>query len=281
MRRGIIAPPGNIVLQQEGFLMKETLTAEEIRYYLMYWDKIIIPTNNLIHIGFAEEEELVECGAIWRPRVQLVGSFSGAQAMLDSHAKIAEMMMKDKSTDWVIHQIGQEISVPKNFSQDRNVLRVDISNALPSPHGKVAIIDILDFKERRKTELEALHETLDEIYLEILTSPDSDLAAKKCISRFECSLNDLGRVSKEKFRIIQKYDLTAELNMNGKDMFNAAASGAVIDFFTSGFSMPIATALGAIGSVVRVNVKATRSLNAAKDRTKLAYLSSAHKEALL
>lgn len=261
--------------------MNGSLTPEEIRYYLMYWDKVVIPDNNLIHIGFPEEEELIECGAIWRPRVQFFGRFNGAQAMLDSQAKIAELVMKDKSTDWVIHQIGQETSVLENFSHDRNVLRVDISNILPSPHESVAIIDILEFKERRKAELEALHENLDDIYFEILNSPDNDLAAKKCISRFEESLNDLGKVSKEKFRVIQKYDLTAELNLNGKDMVNAAASGAAIDFFTNGFSMPIATALGAIGSVVRVKAKATKSLKAAKDRTKLAYLSSAHKEDLL
>ena len=62
MRRGIIAPPGKIQIRQEGFQMNGSLTPEEIRYYLMYWDKVVIPDNNLIHIGFPEEEELIEWG---------------------------------------------------------------------------------------------------------------------------------------------------------------------------------------------------------------------------
>lgn len=281
MNRGIIAPPGKITIKQGGFQMKGGLTPEEIRYYLMYWDKVIIPDNNLISIGIPGEEELIKCGAIWRPRVKFQGAFDAAQAMLGCQAIIAEQMLKDKSTDWVIHQIGQEATALDNFSHTQNVIRVDLSNVLPAPHGDVPIHDVLDFKERRKTELAALHETLDDIYLEILSSPDNELAAKKCTSRFEDSIKDLDKVSKEKFKRVGRFDLSAELNLNGKDIVNGAASGAVLDFFSNGFTMPIATTIGAIGSAIKISAKSTKSLTSAKERTKLSYLSSAHKEEVL
>lgn len=281
MNRGIIAPPGKITVLQQGFQFKG-LTQEEIRYYLMYWDKIIIPDNNIVSIAFQDEEELIECGAIWRPKVQWRGPVNGGgEEVLASQAIIAEQMLRDKSTDWVVHQIGREMTTLDRFSQKNNVIRVDLSNLLPSPNADVPIVEVLDFKNRRKDELAALHETLDELYFEILSSPDDNLTAKKCTARFQESLQNLEAVSNEKFKRVKRFDLSAELNLDGKDIANGAASGAILDFFSNGFTMPIATAIGAIGSMIKVSVKSSRGLTAAKEKTKLSYLSLAHEEAVL
>ena len=57
--------------------MERSLSAEELRYYILYWDEVVIPGNNLVYIGVPEEEELISCGAISRPRVAFQGAFQG------------------------------------------------------------------------------------------------------------------------------------------------------------------------------------------------------------
>ena len=277
MQRGLITVAGNIKFQMQGFGLSSNLTPEDIRFYLMYWDKIIIPTNNFIHFGVPDEEDLISSKALWRPRTSLVGNFSGhevGEAIIKGQSEVAELMLKDSKTDWVVHQTGNQIFLPKESSNFRNTIRVDLSGVLPVPSNDTNINEILEFKEKRGAELEALHTTLDELYKEILKSPDPALEAKSVFSRLNKEIEALEKVSSEKYKKTSKFDLSVELNMNGKDIAMAGASGAAIDFF-NGFTMPIATTLAAIGACVKISGKSTNTFSAADDRLKLGYISKA------
>jgi len=261
----------------QGFGLSSNLTPEDIRFYLMYWDKIIIPTNNLIHFRVPDEEDLIKCKALWRPRTSLVGRFSGnevGEAIIKGQSEIAELMLKDSKTDWVVHQTGNQIFLPKENSNFRNTIRVDLSGVLPVPSKDTNINEILEFKEKRGAELEALHTTLDELYKEILKSPDPALEAKSVFSRLNKEIESLEKVSGEKYKKTSKFDLSVELNLNCKDIAMAGASGTVIDFF-NGFTMPIATTLAVIGACVKISGKSTNTFSAADGRLKLGYISKA------
>ncbi|CAM4241954.1 DUF6236 family protein [Pseudoalteromonas byunsanensis] len=278
MNRGLITVAGNIQFQMQGFSLSSNLTPEDIRFYLMYWDKIIIPTNNLIHFGIPDEEDLINCKALWRPRTSHIGSFSGhevGEAIIKGQSEIAELMLKDSNTDWVVHQPGNQIFLPKETSKYNNTIRVDLSGALPVPNKDTNINEILEFKERRSAELEALHSTLDELYKEILISPDPSLEAKSIFSRLKKEIEGLEKVSGEKYKTTSKFDLSVELNLNGTDMALAGTSGALIDFLSNGFTMPIMTTLAAVGSCIKVSGKSTNTFSAADERLKLGYISKA------
>jgi hypothetical protein len=168
MKRGVIASPAIIEIQGNGFTVKRNISPQELRYYLLYWDQVVIPGTNLIYIAIPEEEVLVETGIITRPRVRFSGSFDGsdiANSFAWSQSVVAQQLIaEDKTTDWVIHQIGNNIVLPSDYKQDSQTIRVDLINALPVPTASVAIPDIIEFKERRSDELTALHHCLDEIY---------------------------------------------------------------------------------------------------------------------
>jgi len=122
---------------------------------------------------------------------------------------------------------------------------------LPVPNGQLNFSEILEFKEKRKDELSELHSKIDSLYLDILNSPDKDLAMRKNISEFNKSIENIDSVTKESFKSLTKYNFTTELNLNGKDLNVAIASGAVFDFYTSGFTIPIGTiASGLVSSQV-------------------------------
>lgn len=190
-------------------------------------------------------------------------------------------MVNDKTTDWVLHQIGDEFIIPDNETIEKQTIRVELINALPVPFGDVAIPDILEFKERRKDELNKLHQSIDELYFEILSSPDQSLKTKHTVSVFNQSILDLDKVAAEKWKNTGKFDISAELNINGKDVVSGAAAGAAFDFFTSLYTLPIGAVVGAVASTLKIKAKSTKSFEPSKEKQVLSYLAKAHEENII
>ena len=51
MKRGIIAAPGVLNSWSGGFELERMLDLDEMRYYALYWDEVVIPNNNIISLG--------------------------------------------------------------------------------------------------------------------------------------------------------------------------------------------------------------------------------------
>ncbi|ATD09747.1 DUF6236 family protein [Pseudoalteromonas piscicida] len=297
MERGVIAAPMSFKFHMVGFSVGSAITPEMIRYYLLYWDKLIVPDNNLVSFGIPDEQDLLGSGKLYRPRSQLVGSFHDqqiARAIIEEQCKIAEMFYKDSTTDWVLHQHNAEqIFLTEKTSSFKNTLRINLANALPVPTADVNINDILEFKERRSSELKALHEALDGIYVEILNSPDESLAGKMTVSNLSDSINNLDRVSKERFGFFNKFSVEPQYSLNFKDIINysaggglmglgakvaptIAAAGQTVDILT-GYTVPVATLVGTAAgflSGLKVDIKPTKS-PIHEDNKHLSYLVKA------
>lgn len=283
MLRGIITTSNKFELGNNSFKVTSGLTREDIRFYLMYWDKIVVPTNNLIHVGVPDEKDLLDCGAISRPQVRHQGAFSGnaaATAIMMGQCTITQELLKDTSTDWVIHQAGDKLLLPERFSHINNVLRVTLAGALPVPNADVPINEILEFKERRSDELGALHNALDELYIDILKSPDQNLSTQKAFEQLKLDIENLNKVSFDWFKLTKKYDISAEFNLNGRDLVIAATSGGLLNG-SLGLDMQLGAAIGAIVSTLKVSVKATATLNTTESKKILSYVSNASREGIL
>ena len=284
MDRGVIAASSIIRPLEQGFVMERSISKEELRYYILYWDKVVIPGNNLVYIAVPEEEELIASQAIARPRVQFQGTYQGSQvtdAILGCQALVAERLVQDKTVDWVLHQVGDSLALPSNFVSQRDTIRVALANTLPVPYAEVPVQEILKFKQNRKDELVELHNSIDELYFEVLNSPDKGLATKKAVFRFQSAIQNIDKTSHERFKKTRKYDLSVELNLNGKDIIAGASAGALIGFFGGGFAIPITAAIGAVVPMIKINAKASYTFKPAKENTKLAYISNASKENII
>lgn len=285
MKKGIIAAPAKVFGNGAQFRSEGGLTKDDLKYFILYWDKVVIPTTNLVHLAVPQEDELLSTGVVTRPRVPFSGSFNGeliARAQLLAQTAIARDLIKnDRETDWSLHQIGKEIIVPDQDSIEKQLIRVDLNNALPVPVGDIPFTDILEFKERRKDELQQLHQAIDDLYFEILTSPDPGLKAKQAVTNFQRSIESLERVTIERWKTSSKFDIAAELNIHGKDVVAGVAAGAVFDFYTNMYAFPIGTIVGAIATTIKVKACATKTFEPSKEKQVLGYLASAHKEKIL
>lgn len=285
MEKGIIAAPAKVSGSGTLFRSERGLSSQELRYFLLYWDRVVIPTTNIMHLSLPDEDEMISTGIISRPRVTFSGSFNGetiAAAQLLAQTTIAKQLIEnDKNIDWVVHQIGNEIILPSNEIIKQQAIRVDLVNTLPVPDESVAIPDIIEFKKRRSDELKQLHQALDDFYLEILASPDPGLKAKAVVSNLTNAILDVQNSASERWRITRKFDISAEINLNVKDILSAAAAGAVFDFYNSLFTIPIGTVVGVAASLVKVRAKVCSTFEPSKKKQVFGYISQAHKENLL
>jgi hypothetical protein len=264
--------------------MERSISKEELRYYILYWDKVVIPGNNLVYIAVPEEEELIASQAIARPRVQFQGTYQGSQvtdAILGCQALIAGKLVQDKTVDWVLHQIGDSLALPSKFVSQRDTIRVALANTLPVPDAGVPVQEILKFKQSRKDELVELHDSIDELYFEVLNSPDQGLATKKAVLRLQSAIQNIDKISHERFKKTRKYNLSVELNLNGKDIIAGASAGALIGFFGGGFQIPITVAIGAVVPMIKIKAKASYTFEPAKENAKLSYIANASKEEII
>ena len=284
--RGIIATVAQINTFNDGFSFNTQeggLSENDIKYFLLYWDKIVIPSNNLFYAGVPYEKDLIASEIIERPMLSLQGSFSSSnlgKILLDGESKIVEKKMEDKKINWTIHQFNEKLILPDSKRKEKDIFKFDLINALPVPLDKINIHEIIEFKERRKDEFIALHDTLDKLYFDIIKSPDSDFKASNTMKTLNIALEDIEKVQKEKFKIFSKYDLTTELNINGKDILNGIVAGGIIDWRT-GTQIPFGTILGGIAPMIKISLKKTTTFSGAENKLNLAYLSRAKKEKII
>lgn len=283
MKRGIIATPGIINRLPKGLQMAGSLSLDEMRYYALYWDNVVIPTNNLVHMGLPQEEAFISAGAIERPNVAFNGSYEGEQvtnAVLSCQSIVAKELVKDKRIDWVIQQFNDELIILDDYIEERNTLRIDLASCLPVPTGEINIHDILNFKELRKTELIALHEYLDEVYQQALLFPDQTLASKKAISNLTRAIEDLDKVTQEGFKEYVKHNLSTVFNLY-KDKIG---EGVIMDLTVSALMgspiVPAVTIGGIVSATIKISMNSTQTFRPADQNLKLAYLSKAKKDGL-
>src|SRR5690606_20154174 len=101
------------------------------------------------------------------------------------------------------------------------------------------------------------------------------------ISDLKRDIENLNRVSEERFKQSKKFDLVTEFAFDAKDTAIAAAGGAIVDFLASGVAIPIATIIAGVASVIKIKGVATKSFIHNNSSNKLAFLSSASSEGII
>jgi hypothetical protein len=283
MERGVIASAQIVKALKDGFSIERRISAEEVRYYAMYWDRVVLPTNNIVHVVLDNEDELIDCGVVERPAGIFSGHSSQMPALyLDLQAKIAnERMSNESDVDWVIHQIGDRLVLPEAYSDEKRSLKFELVNSLPVPSGDVSVADLLDFKLRRKDELNALHNAVDDLYLDILKSPDQNLSKTKALAGLRKSISDVSVVTKEKWALTSNYDLSVSFNLDGGALVAAASAGAVIDAFQSMYTGHFGLIAGPLISMVKIKAGYSASMKSSAEKQKLSYLGRAYQEGVI
>ncbi|HAT3761097.1 DUF6236 family protein [Citrobacter freundii] len=286
MERGVVFSACEVLKTEgdEGFYLGKGISSLEINYLCLYWDKLVCPTNNLIRVGFNNEDELVRCGLLSRPDFQCHGNYYGGQiadVYAETHAKTIDVLHhKDATIDWRMHFLNEQINIVPELSRTSEVMRFELANLLPVPNIDVHLHEILEFKDRRKPELIALHEYLDELYFEVKRSGDFNLQRAKTLSSLKQAIIDIERLNQEVWRSPIKFSISTSFEFNLTQAFGAC-SGAWVAI-NGPHPYDILGGLGSIFSVLGGCIKILPQLQSVlmSGDDKLAYVSKGKKEGI-
>ncbi|MCX4035476.1 DUF6236 family protein [Aeromonas caviae] len=213
MERGIVITPDYAILNNgHGLELKGPVEPINLRNYLLFWDKIDYPTNNMIHYGGGDDIDfLIQEGVAKSTSIrfrELRGDQNGF-VFLATQMAAYEENNKNPEQEWSIAQPTQQLLIPQQYAKTQGCLEFELYNAIQIPTGDVPLPDVYEFKTRRKDELLALRDSMDTIVDSVLGSQDIPKRKNKALSKLHRDLNDFNRVMKEtKFERVKR-SLTA------------------------------------------------------------------------
>lgn len=229
------------------------LDPEKLRQYILYWDKIDYPNNNIIGYELTPDEEfLLKCGVLERTMCNFSGTVSiGADLLLDIQLAVFNEHLKQENEIWSIAQPTREIILPENQSILKENLQVELYNCLPVPTIDTPFEKILDFKRRRNSELRAFRALLDNMYEDIISHPDADFAKRKSIENIENALIDIDRTLEEsKIKRLLK-NMKAQINMGKLAELGIELAGGTVVGQKMGLDK-FSGIVGAVASIINI-----------------------------
>lgn len=228
MKRGIIITPNYKVLDSGGLQLAGGVEAVNLRKYLLFWDEIDYPVNNMIHIGGGPDIEfLIQEGIATSTEVrfQRMEAHENGLLFLASQMVAFEQNNKAEDKEWSIAQPTQRLIVPQEYSKRQGCLEFELYNAVQIPTADVPLPEVVEFKMRRNAELLALRDSMDSIVDQIMSSQDIPKRKNKALNKLHRDLNDFNRVMKEtKFQRVKR-SLTSVAT---DPWFGVAGAGALV-----------------------------------------------------
>lgn len=282
MKRGIVSLPIEMQPKYNGFSMSGGLTPLELNFFALYWDELLIPNSDVFSIGIGNEDSFIKSGFLQRPYILTKGPVSdrdiipmflwGQEHFLDLKRK------REPDTDWRLNLISENLYLDKSTSESMHSFRIELSNALPVPDASVNIYEILEFKQKRKDELEAFNNYLDELYLEVLNTGDFNLSRAKAFSKLNVAIRDLEKLNSEGWRSPIKFDISEVFEANNGDIISGISALYTIWEANQGnFGAAISAGITAVLGQGFARLKPTIQSVRRKPSVNMAYLSSAHK----
>lgn len=250
-----------------------------LRHYLLYWDKLDWPDNNIISLGDGgpDIEFLKSTGVLERTVVKFSG-FSGniGYAMLGMQVAALQIRNDKEPGSWSLAQDSQELVASPEGTVEFRSIEMELYSAVPVPTRDVSYDDVLEFKRRRDDELKSFRSAMDDLYQEVIAAADIPRAKLQAITRLERAVQELNDVFGESFSKRFLSSLKVELNVPNIAVLAAGGAAAASTF---GIPLAIGASAGAIAAVVKFDLSHIRKGERIPDQLKdYAYLHHVERE---
>lgn len=199
MLRGIVVAPEYEAKGTELFLKSSDIDPLKLRQYLLYWDRIDFPTNNIIHCTSNDIDYLESLNLLQRTKYNCScnGIINMEELFLNAQIQALNNNNLNKNERWTLGQGNLNLLLPKDEVERKNTLILDLYNSLPIPATDVPLDDIINFKEKRRDELMEFRNSMDKIYLSIINSGDIDISKSVAIKDLEKKIIAINKVMNE------------------------------------------------------------------------------------
>lgn len=199
------------------------LDPQELRSSLLYWDKLLLPTTNIISGCDTEDISFLKVsGILETPTFAIHGALATEAAALPW--RVLAKCEHDAPGMW---SVGEGKNSIQNINKDRIAqpgLQLQLYNALPTPAENVPLAEILEFRRKRRPELLAFRSNMDAMIQEIEGSPDSERTLTSKLLALDKACADLASTCKEWQTPFKLTNLKATFNWDLAKAIGSAAS---------------------------------------------------------
>ena len=275
----IISNPMKIDFVKNSISSVGGLDPSELRFSLLYWDKFVFPGSNVFSSGGGDDEQfLISAGVLQKPIYTFLGG-SIASIVFDTYIRAFTDLENREPGVWSLSQGEKSLFINNSTANliDDSGLSLELIRAIPVPAADVPLNEILEFKEKRKDELMMFRAHIDQLVLEIQTSPARTDAFNRIAQEVDAACADLLKVGHEWQWPVHFSNFKATFNLDLDKFLNAAKAGW--ELFDSYGSIVQTSAAAVSGLVSTINVKPDISLRSIKKpRSAFRYCHLAHKE---
>jgi len=268
-------------------ILLPTENSIEIKHALLYWDELLIPkiflmqteitgalsamTLRFSEAAQVEREEnpdfkfLIQESILERPNIfvasQVPRELRKAIIEKEMHACLAHSKAEGLLDD----------ERPYGSTQKLDAIEMSLYSTLPTP-GNVPFQDILDFKEKRKDELQQFRVSMGEIYIGIVNSNDIPRSKSIALYNLERSLKELNAAAQERWH--SKFLSTMKVELNLPNILLNATAGVAV---STSFGLPpeIGAGVGAIAGMLKFEMVSRDVLR--KELTDFEYIYEIYK----
>lgn len=188
------------------------ISSEELRRFILYWDKIDLPKNNRLITGLSPDLEYLK-NVGFLEQTAFTVEFFNSSIGLKILAETLKLRNEQNPGGWSILKKGYN-DHKTILDGDTKTVEVELYGLLPVPPSDTPFDEILKFKDKRQSELHALRIYMDELYQTIINSADLPRAKDTAILKLETSLNDLHNVTRERWSRFKLSNMKTEIKIS-------------------------------------------------------------------
>lgn len=208
--RGVILPQF-VSTDQDEITSNLAVSASLLRHALFYFDKIDMPQSLIRRAPTADDEFLMSCGVLQRSQIENSG---GTISQIVSQT-LEQTFINNENIHPGQWMIGQEkLNETSTGNVQGRALIVEFVNAIPFPKKEAPLLDILEFKEKRRDNLLQLRRHLEELYASTEVQLDKSLRIKTACDRVHQDLQDISRLMNEKSLLQTTRNLSMKIDIS-------------------------------------------------------------------
>ncbi|WP_028222193.1 DUF6236 family protein, partial [Paraburkholderia oxyphila] len=151
-KRGLVVSPPIVIEGGRLFAKSSNLDPLELRFALLFWDRLVWPSSRVIHFASNQDEQFLEAaGILNRPDYTIWGD--GATGIAQGQVTAFNDFDSREPGMWALAQGENSFVWKDGFLEDGAGALVELHRAIPIPCHDVPLAEILEFKEKRRDEL--------------------------------------------------------------------------------------------------------------------------------
>lgn len=198
----IVFPEMQINTINKTAMLRGDIDKRKLIRTVLFWDKIIIPCNtNIFVINLDHIPEIVTLRAekiLEEPKIQVNVDGELTSVLYGMYMWYIMQMMKSNDANYSTYELEKMIISDHDQVSPSGGELLTFTNAFPEPDVSTEINDILEFKLKRKDQLNLLMAHLNSLELRVLKAENKHTELNKAINEIDIACADVIRLYKEK-----------------------------------------------------------------------------------